>query len=253
MNSNVSSGINEFSLIKRKNHDQLQLQQKLQMQQINNSNVNGNQKKDASSASNQLKQFQYQQHLINQQHLRQIKLQQQQQQKHHLIYQQQQQQTQLNILNHNQNVTASLNQASAIVNPSKVSLSNTASHGNSASAASSSSSPPNDGQVLVQIESEIQKTYNFYVQMLKERKEYLIKELNTIISYALQNNQANINKQLKLQYQLEMKKQQLEKETEQELNELKMLTSQQTTSPSSNANNTNGKLEVVEDLLVTFK
>lgn len=46
---------------------------------------------------------------------------------------------------------------------------------------------------LIQIESEIQKTYTFYSQMLKERRDYLIKELNTIVQYALLNQ--NLNKQ----------------------------------------------------------
>jgi tripartite motif-containing protein 2/3 len=194
---------NSIQHYKRKNQDQqaqpFQSSSKITSQQM--------------TANNQLKQFQYQQQLINQQHLKQIKLQQQQQQKHHLMYQQQQEQTQLNILNHNQNLTGSSATTVATVVTEQC----------------SAAGPQN----LVQIESEIQKTYNFYVQMLKERKEYLIKELNTIINYALLNNQTNINKQLKLQYQLEMKKQLLEKETEQELNELKVLTqSPQSTSSS---------------------
>ncbi|RNA17364.1 hypothetical protein BpHYR1_038375, partial [Brachionus plicatilis] len=54
---------------------------------------------------------------------------------------------------------------------------------------------------LVQIESEINKTFNFYIQMLKERKEYLVKELNTIIQFALLNHNQNINKQLQQQHQ----------------------------------------------------
>lgn len=53
-------------------------------------------------------------------------------------------------------------------------------------------------QRLLQIESEIQKSYNFYTQMLKERKDYLINELNTIVSYAVLNHTQNLNKQLKL-------------------------------------------------------
>ncbi|CAF0819596.1 unnamed protein product, partial [Brachionus calyciflorus] len=65
---------------------------------------------------------------------------------------------------------------------------------------------------LVQIENEISKTFNFYVQMLKERKDYLVKELNTIIQFALLNHNQNVNKQLQVQFQLEMKKQQVEKE-----------------------------------------
>lgn len=65
---------------------------------------------------------------------------------------------------------------------------------------------------LIQIENEIQKTYNFYLQILKERKDYLVKELNTIIQYALLNHSQNLNKQLQIQFQLEIKKQQIEKE-----------------------------------------
>ena len=53
-------------------------------------------------------------------------------------------------------------------------------------------------QRLIQIESEIQKSYNFYTQMLKERKDYLINELNTIVQYAVLNHTQNFNKQLKL-------------------------------------------------------
>ncbi len=53
-------------------------------------------------------------------------------------------------------------------------------------------------QRLLQIETEIQKSYNFYTQMLKERKDYLINELNTIVQYAVLNHGQNLNKQLKL-------------------------------------------------------
>ena len=53
-------------------------------------------------------------------------------------------------------------------------------------------------QRLLQIETEIQKSYNFYTQMLKERKDYLINELNTIVQYAVLNHTQNYNKQLKL-------------------------------------------------------
>ena len=53
-------------------------------------------------------------------------------------------------------------------------------------------------QRLLQIETEIQKSYNFYTQMLKERKDYLINELNTIVQYAVLNHSQNYNKQLKL-------------------------------------------------------
>ena len=236
-NSNMNSifantaNSSEFNpiLIKRRNQENLQKQQI--QQEINRS---GNSKKELTAANaansvNQLKQFQYQQHLINQQHLKQIKLQQQQQQKHHLIYQQQQQQTQLNILNHNQNVAQHL--ATAAVTSGKVSKpsmsvvapSNATTTPSTSSTTTSTTATVDGGHNLVLIENEIQKTYNFYVQMLKERKDYLTKELNTIINYAILNNQTNINKQLKLQYQLEMKKQQLEQDTEQELNELKVL------------------------------
>jgi len=65
---------------------------------------------------------------------------------------------------------------------------------------------------LSHIETEITKTFNFYVQILKERKEYLIKELNTIVQFALLNHTQSINKQVQVQYQLELKKQQVEKE-----------------------------------------
>ena len=65
---------------------------------------------------------------------------------------------------------------------------------------------------LLQIESEINKTFQFYIQTLRERKEYLIKELNTIVQFALLNHSQNINKQVQVQYQLELKKQQVEKE-----------------------------------------
>ena len=65
-------------------------------------------------------------------------------------------------------------------------------------------------QRIVQIESEIQKSYNFYVQMLKERRDYLVNELNTIVQYAIQNHQQNYNKQLKLKTEIEQKKQSLE-------------------------------------------
>lgn len=51
---------------------------------------------------------------------------------------------------------------------------------------------------LLQIENEIQKSYNFYTQMLKERKDYLINELNTIVQFAVLNHTQNYNKQLKL-------------------------------------------------------
>lgn len=65
---------------------------------------------------------------------------------------------------------------------------------------------------LVQIESEISKTFDFYEQTLKERKEYLLKEMNTITQYALLNHTQSIGKQLQIQYQLDMKKQAVEKE-----------------------------------------
>lgn len=65
---------------------------------------------------------------------------------------------------------------------------------------------------LIQIENDINKTFNIYSQMLKERKEYLIKELNTIIQFALVNHSTNVNKQVQMQYQLELKKSNLEKE-----------------------------------------
>jgi hypothetical protein len=211
-----TSSTNDFYQLKRKTSSQeLLLQQQIQqtqqnkLQQFNPSNPT---KQQQQQTSNQLKQFQYQQQLINQQHLKQIKLQQQQQQKLHLMNQQQQQQTQLNILNHNQNAVLNL-----------VAQNVAASSSSSCSAISNIDSTLSTSN-LTHIEAEIQKTYEFYVQMLKERKEYLIKELNTIINYALLSNQTNINKQVKLQYQLEMKKQQLEKETEQELSELKSIT-----------------------------
>lgn len=65
-------------------------------------------------------------------------------------------------------------------------------------------------QRLLQIESEIQKSYNFYTQMLKERKDYLINELNTIVSYAVLNHTQNLNKQLKLKAELDQKRTSLE-------------------------------------------
>lgn len=55
---------------------------------------------------------------------------------------------------------------------------------------------------LLQIENEIQKSYNFYTQMLKERKDYLINELNTIVQFAVLNHTQNYNKQLKLKCKL---------------------------------------------------
>jgi len=61
-------------------------------------------------------------------------------------------------------------------------------------------------QRLVQIEAEIQKSYNFYMQMLKERKDYLINELNTIMQYAVLNHNQNYNKQLKLKAELDQKR-----------------------------------------------
>ncbi len=60
------------------------------------------------------------------------------------------------------------------------------------------SSQQQQQQRLLQIETEIQKSYNFYTQMLKERKDYLINELNTIVQYAVLNHTQNYNKQLKL-------------------------------------------------------
>jgi len=60
------------------------------------------------------------------------------------------------------------------------------------------SSQQQQQQKLLQIETEIQKSYNFYTQMLKERKDYLINELNTIVQYAVLNHGQNLNKQLKL-------------------------------------------------------
>jgi len=68
---------------------------------------------------------------------------------------------------------------------------------------------------LVQIENEIERSFLFYEQTLKERKEYLVKELNTIIQYAVLNHAQNLNKQMQIQYQLEMKKQQIETELSQ--------------------------------------
>lgn len=65
-------------------------------------------------------------------------------------------------------------------------------------------------QRLLQIETEIQKSYNFYTQMLKERKDYLINELNTIVQYAVLNHSQNYNKQLKLKAELEQKRVNLE-------------------------------------------
>lgn len=65
-------------------------------------------------------------------------------------------------------------------------------------------------QRLLQIETEIQKSYNFYMQMLKERKDYLINELNTIVQYAVLNHTQNYNKQLKLKAELEQKRANLE-------------------------------------------
>jgi hypothetical protein len=65
-------------------------------------------------------------------------------------------------------------------------------------------------QRLLQIETEIQKSYNFYTQMLKERKDYLINELNTIVQYAVLNHNQNYNKQLKLKAELEQKRANLE-------------------------------------------
>lgn len=65
-------------------------------------------------------------------------------------------------------------------------------------------------QRLLQIETEIQKSYNFYTQMLKERKDYLINELNTIVQYAVLNHSQNYNKQLKLKAELEQKRHALE-------------------------------------------
>lgn len=65
-------------------------------------------------------------------------------------------------------------------------------------------------QRLLQIETEIQKSYNFYTQMLKERKDYLINELNTIVQYAVLNHSQNLNKQLKLKAELEQKRVNLE-------------------------------------------
>ena len=53
-------------------------------------------------------------------------------------------------------------------------------------------------QRVMQIEAEIQKSYNFYMQMLKERKDYLVNELNTIVQYAILNHSQNYSKQLKL-------------------------------------------------------
>lgn len=63
---------------------------------------------------------------------------------------------------------------------------------------------------MIQIENEIQKSYNFYIQMLKERRDYLINELNTIVQYALLSHTQNYNKQLKLKTELEQKRQSLE-------------------------------------------
>jgi len=63
---------------------------------------------------------------------------------------------------------------------------------------------------LIQIENEIQKSYNFYIQMLKERRDYLINELNTIVQYALLSHNQNLNRQLKLKTELEQKRQSLE-------------------------------------------
>jgi len=63
---------------------------------------------------------------------------------------------------------------------------------------------------LIQIENEIQKSYNFYIQMLKERRDYLINELNTIVQYALLSHTQNYNKQLKIKNELEQKRQSLE-------------------------------------------
>ncbi|RNA08782.1 hypothetical protein BpHYR1_004242, partial [Brachionus plicatilis] len=67
-------------------------------------------------------------------------------------------------------------------------------------------------EINTKMSTEIEKTFNFYIQTLQERKEYLVKELNTIIQFALLNHNQNINKQLQVQFQLEMKKQQIEKE-----------------------------------------
>ena len=69
-----------------------------------------------------------------------------------------------------------------------------------------------DTSRLSQIECEISKTFNFYVQTLRERKDYLINELNTIVQYAHLNHQQNIQKQIQVQVQLEVKKQQIELE-----------------------------------------
>ena len=63
---------------------------------------------------------------------------------------------------------------------------------------------------LIQIENEIQKSYNFYIQMLKERRDYLINELNTIVQYALLSHNQSLNRQLKLKTELEQKRQSLE-------------------------------------------
>lgn len=65
---------------------------------------------------------------------------------------------------------------------------------------------------LVQIEADINKTFAFYEQTLRERKEYLLKEMNTITQYALLSHSQNLAKQLQVQYQLDMKKQAIEKE-----------------------------------------
>lgn len=65
---------------------------------------------------------------------------------------------------------------------------------------------------LMQIENDINKTFNIYTQMLKERKDYLLKELNTIVKFAPANHAQNVNKQVQMQYQLEVKKLDLEKE-----------------------------------------
>ena len=187
----------------------------------------------------QLQQFQFQQQLINSEHLKQIKQQQ--------------------LLNSNKNGSAISNQSQSNATSYLSGSINNCSTTNASNNNNNSNNVENSR--LVVIEAEIQKTYNFYLQMLKERKDYLIKELNTITQYALINHSQNLNKQLQVQYQLELKKQQLEKEIESEVNDLKLIwspnkasiqtrqdeqTNSSSSSNSSSGNSTNESSSIEE-------
>lgn len=65
---------------------------------------------------------------------------------------------------------------------------------------------------LVTIEAEIDKTFGVYQQLLNERKDYLLKELNTVAQYAMLSRAQELAKQLQIQYQLDVQKQKIENE-----------------------------------------